>query len=290
MPKLSSSDAHRILEAGLTAARLAGAIHRLHYRRADLAVEKKSDGTPVTLSDRGAEAAIREHLRRATPELGLLGEEFGAEGDSRDRWIIDPLDGTKNFVSGLPYFAVLIGLELDGELQAGVIHAPVLGTGDPELPLSFGEEEMGESWWAVRGHGAFAGPGTRLGGTERSHPRPLGVSATSALRQAFVTHGGLRRIQEHGSWDRFSSLVAKVSRTRGFGDWWGHMLVAEGRCDAMFEAAVALHDVAAVKVIVEEAGGAFRTFGNAPLTTDFGEAVLSSNAALVEELVGVLGF
>jgi histidinol-phosphatase len=285
MSHLSSADAQRFLDAALHAARRAGSIHRQHYRRADLAVEKKSDGTPVTLSDRGAEEAIREHLRRATPELGLLGEEFGAEGSERDRWIIDPLDGTKNFVSGLPYFAILIGLELDGELQAGVVHAPVLGTGDPELEIPFAEGELGESWWAVRGQGAFAGRGTA-----RTQPRPLRVSVTSALRQAFVTHGGLRRIQEHGSWDRFSSLVAKVSRTRGFGDWWGHMLVAEGRCDAMFEAAVALHDVAAVKVIVEEAGGAFRTFHNAPLATDFSEAVLSSNGALVEELAGELGF
>lgn len=290
MSNLSSADAHRTLEAALTAARLAGAIHRQHYRRADLAVEKKSDGTPVTLSDRGAEEAIREHLRRATPELGLLGEEFGAEGDTRDRWIIDPLDGTKNFVSGLPYFAVLIGLELDGALEVGVVHAPVLGTGNPELPVSFGEEELGESWWAAKGHGAFAGRGTSFGGTARAQTRPLRVSTTISLRKAFVTHGGLRRIQEHGLWERFSTLVGKVSRTRGFGDWWGHMLVAEGRCDAMFEAAVALHDVAAVKVIVEEAGGAFRTFGNAPLTTDFSEAVLSANAALVEVLAGELGF
>lgn len=285
MPNLPSSVANRILEAALTAARLAGAIHRQHYRRADLAVEKKGDGSPVTLSDRGAEEAIREHLRRATPELGLLGEEFGAEGSERDRWIIDPLDGTKNFVSGLPYFAILIGLELDGALELGVVHAPVLGTGDPELGLDLPEEELGESWWAARGHGAFTGRGTA-----RARTRPLRVSATSALRKAFVAHGGLSRIQEHGSWERFGSLVSKVSRTRGFGDWWGHMLVAEGRCDAMFEAAVALHDVAAVKVIVEEAGGAFRTFRNAPLTTDFSEAVLSSNGALVEELAGVLGF
>ena len=270
------------------AARRAGAIQRQHFRLPGLAVERKADASPVTVADRLSEVAIRETLRHATPELGLCGEEYPPEGDARDRWIIDPIDGTKNFVAGLPFFAVLIGLELDGELVLGLVHAPSLGSGSPDLDGASGlaEEALGESWWAARGAGAFAGIGTAPAGARR---RRLRVSATSKLARAFLTHGGLRRIQEHGLWEAFSGVVAAAGRTRGFGDWWGHMLVAEGRCDAMFEAAVALHDVAAIKVIVEEAGGAFVTRGNAPLDASFNEAVLSSNAALAGELAERLG-
>ncbi len=285
---LSAADHDRFLAAALAAARRAGAIQRLHFRSPGLRVEHKADASPVTVADRDSEAAIREALRGATPELGLIGEEYPPEGDARDRWIIDPIDGTKNFVAGLPFFAVLIALELDGELVLGAVHAPALGTGAPDLGSGarLAEEALGETWWAARGSGAFAGAGTAL---ESSRRRRLQVSTTADLGRAFLTHGGLRRIQEGGLWERFSAVVAEAGRTRGFGDWWGHMLVAEGRCDAMFEAAIALHDVAAIKVIVEEAGGAFRTRGGAPLDTAFREAVLSSNAALAEVLAERLG-
>ena len=284
---LSAADRERFLAAALAAARRAGAIQRRHFRSPGLAVEHKTDASPVTVADRDSEAAIRETLRAATPELGLAGEESPPEGDPRDRWIIDPIDGTKNFVAGLPFFAVLIALELDGELVLGAVHAPVLGTGSPDSDgvAGLAEEALGETWWAARGAGAFAGPGT----ASARHRRRLRVSATADLDCAFLTHGGLRRIQQGGFWERFSAVVAEVGRTRGFGDWWGHMLVAEGRCDAMFEAAIALHDVAAIKVIVEEAGGAFRTRGNAPLDAAFHEAVLSSNAVLAEVLAERLG-
>src|SRR5262249_20329827 len=124
-----SSESRRYLEAALAACRRAGEIHREHFRSAALRVELKKDASPVTAADRGSEAAIREALHRATPELGVLGEEFGQEGSESDRWIIDPIDATKNFVAGLPFFATLIGLELDGELVFGTVHAPALGPG-----------------------------------------------------------------------------------------------------------------------------------------------------------------
>ena len=153
------------LEAALAACRRAGEIHRQHFRSAALKVELKGDASPVTAADRGSEEAIRETLHRATPELGLLGEEFGQEGSERDRWIIDPLDATKNFVAGLPFFATLIGLELDGEFVLGVVHAPALGPGSG---LSAAPQAGGEGDSPRRD--LVGGPRRRRLGRDR-HPR-----------------------------------------------------------------------------------------------------------------------
>lgn len=266
-----SFDAERCLAAALEACRRAGAIHREHFRAAGLAVEHKADASPVTPADRGSEEAIREVFRRATPELGVLGEEFGQEGDSRDRWVVDPLDGTRNFVAGIQYFATLIGLELDGALVLGVVHAAALD----------------ETWCAVRGQGAWGGTGTDPATVRQ---RRLRVSEVNDLSRAFLVHGGLIHFQKAGLWPAFGELVARAERTRGFGDWWGHVLVAEGRCDAMIEPTVAYHDVAAVRVLVEEAGGVFLTRGGVPLGTDFRAATISANPGLAEALREALEF
>ncbi len=283
-----SLDSRSYLEAALAACRRAGEIHRQHFRSIALKVDLKGDASPVTAADRGSEEAIRETLHRATPELGLLGEEFGQEGSERDRWIIDPLDATRNFVAGLPFFATLIGLELDGELVLGVVHAPALGPGSGLSASQTGESAaLGETWWGARGEGAWGGTGTRL---ETCRQRRLRVSGTAEVEKAFVVHGGLNLFQRHGLWPAFSDLVARANRTRGFGDWWGHILVAEGRCDAMVEGEVALHDVAALKPILEAAGGVFRTRGGAPLVTGWQDAAISSNRNLAEGVRGVMGF
>jgi histidinol-phosphatase len=284
-----SPESERYLQAALAACRRAGEIHREHFRSIHLQVELKKDASPVTLADRGSEEAIREILHQATPELGLLGEEFGQEGSERDRWIIDPIDATKNFVAGLPFFATLIGLQLDGELVLGVVHAPVLGPGSGLAASQTGGDPaaLGETWWGARGEGAWGGTGTAL---ETCRQRRLRVSETSEVASAFVAHGGLKIFQRRGLWPAFSDLVARTTRTRGFGDWWGHILVAEGRCDAMVEGEVALHDVAALKPILEEAGGVLLTRGGAPLETGFQEGTLSSNGNLAEALREVMGF
>jgi histidinol-phosphatase len=284
-----SPDTRRYLEAALAACRRAGEIHREHFRSAALRVDLKADASPVTVADRGSEEAIRETLHRATPELGLLGEEFGQEGDERDRWIIDPIDATKNFVAGFPFFATLIGLELDGELVFGVVHAPALGPGSGLFASQATGESagLGETWWAARGEGAWGGTGTVL---ETCRQRRLRVSETSEIEKAFVAHGGLNLFQRHGLWPAFSDLVARAYRTRGFGDWWGHILVAEGRCDAMLEARVALHDVAALKPILEEAGGVLLTRGGAPLVTGWTGGALSAARGLAEPLRELMGF
>jgi histidinol-phosphatase len=284
-----SPEVRRYLEAALAACRRAGEIHREHFRSAALRVELKKDSSPVTVADRGSEEAIRETLHRATPELGLLGEEFGQEGSERDRWIIDPIDATKNFVAGLPFFATLIGLELDGEIVFGAVHAPVLGPGSGLFASQASGESaaLGETWWGARGEGAWGGSGTTI---ETSRQRRLRVNQTSEIEQAFVVHGGLNLFQRNGLWPAFSELVARAFRTRGFGDWWGHILVAEGRCDAMIEARVAIHDVAALKPILEEAGGVLLTRGGAPLTTGWTGGVLSAPAGLAEPLRELMGF
>ena len=282
-------DTERCLAAALEACRRAGAIHREHFRAGGLAVERKADASPVTRADRGSEEAIREVLRRAIPELGVLGEEFGQEGDERDRWVVDPLDGTRNFVAGLPYFATLIGLELDGELVLGVVHAAALGPGSglEARPQDADAAGWGETWCAVRGQGAFGGTGIDPATVRR---RRLRVSEVNDLSRAFLVHGGLVHFQKVGLWPAFGELISRAERTRGFGDWWGHVLVAEGRCDAMVEPTVAYHDVAAIRVLIEEAGGVFRTRGGVPLGTDFRTGTISSNAALAGELREILGF
>ena len=264
------SDADRYRTAALDACRRAAAIERHWFRARDLAVERKADASPVTRADREAEGAIREALTAATPEFGILGEEAGQEGDERHRWIVDPLDGTKNFISGIPYFAILLGLELDGEVAFGMVHAPALD----------------QTWWAARGHGAFTHSGT----DSQAPQSRLRVSTTARLEDAFLNHGGLVYFQRAGLWPAFSALIGKAARSRGFGDWWGHMLVAEGVCAAMLEGEVAFHDVAAVKPILEEAGGAFATFRNQPLRPGFRAPVLSSNGALHGVLAEALGF
>lgn len=286
---LSPTESRRYLEAALLACRRAGEIHRAHFRSTALRVELKGDASPVTVADRGSEEAIRETLHGATPELGLLGEEFGQEGSERDRWILDPIDATKNFVAGLPFFATLIGLELGGEIVLGVVHAPVLGPGSGLFASQAGGDAagLGETWWAARGEGAWAGTGTTV---ETCRERRLQVSETAEIEHAFVVHGGLKLIQRRGLWPAFSELVARASRTRGFGDWWGHVLVAEGRCDAMLEGRVALHDVAALKPILEEAGGRIVTRNDVPLDAGFCEAMFSSNRNLADGLRELMGF
>jgi histidinol-phosphatase len=282
-------DLQRYLEAALAACRRAGEIHRRHFRSAALQVEAKADASPVTVADRASEEAIREILHRKSPELGLLGEEFGQEGSERDRWIIDPIDATKNFVAGLPFFATLIGLELDGEIVLGVVHAPVLGPGSglSAAQASVDVSALGETWWGARGEGAWGGTGTEVAGCRQ---RRLRVKETTEIEQAFVVHGGLNLFQRHGLWPAFTELVARANRTRGFGDWWGHILVAEGHCDAMIEARVALHDVAALKPILEEAGGVLLTRGNAPLATGWTGGALSATPGLAEPLRRLMGF
>jgi histidinol-phosphatase len=275
-----------LLAPALEACRRGGEVLRRHFRQPSLDVQTKPDDTPVSGADREAEQAIRELLQQATPSYGLLGEEFGEEGPRQTRWVIDPLDGTKSYVRGLPFAANLLALEVEGEPLLGVVHAPLLG---PDLPL-VGALEIaaanapGLTWWAVSGQGAFAGCGTRPDGPWRR----LAVSDTREVEGATLLHGELGDFRRAGMWPALGRLLEAGPWTRGLGDWWGHVLVAEGLADGMIEPRVALHDVAPLEVLVEEAGGAFLL--ESPLREAPGAtcAALSSNRQLAARLRDLL--
>ena len=247
----------RALEAALDAARAAGAI-ALRYFRSDVRVMRKADHTPVTQADQEAEAAIVDRLRAAFPDVGFLGEEYGAQGSQSRRWIIDPIDGTKNFVRGIPYWATLLALEEEGEVTLGVVHAPATG----------------ELLWARRGQGAWQ-DGARLG-----------VSPVARLGEAMLVHSSLnllRPLEGGRYWDGFVRLCERTDRQRGFGDYFAYTFVLRGQAELMIEADVKPWDVAPFKVLFEEAGGRFTDFAGQP-TIYSGTAVASNGRVHAEAL------
>ncbi len=247
----------RALAAAVEAARAAGKI-ALGYYHDGFEVTIKPDLTPVTQADREAEQAIVGILRSAFPEIGVLGEEFGAQGASERRWIIDPVDGTKNFVRRIPVWATLIGLEEDGEVVAGVMHNPVTG----------------ELYTARRGGGAY------LNGN------PIRVSDVGDLGAASLIHAGLNILRNGGYWDGFLRLVDATDRQRGFGDYLGYGLVAEGKAEIYAEMDLKPWDLAPCKIIVEEAGGRFTDFDGRP--TIYTGTALSTNGRLHDAVLALL--
>jgi histidinol-phosphatase len=245
------------LAAAVTAARAAGEV-ALRYYRTGFDVTLKADATPVTQADRGAEQVIREVLGRAFPECGFLGEELGAVGDQERRWVIDPIDGTKNFIRRLPVWATLIGLEEHGEVTVGVIHNPVTG----------------ELLAARRGGGAW------------SNGERLRVSEIAELGEATLLHAGLKLLREAGYWEGFVRLIDATDRQRGFGDYLGYTLVAEGKAEIYVETDLKPWDLAPCKVIVEEAGGRFTDLAGVP-TIHHGTA-LATNGRLHDAAQGLL--
>ena len=222
---------------------------------------QKADHTPVTQADQEAETAIAERLRDAFPDIGFLGEEFGAQGGQSRRWIVDPIDGTKNFVRGIPYWATLLALEEDGEVTLGVVHSPATG----------------ELYWARRGQGAW------LDGL------PLRVSAVGRLRDAMVTHSSLNllRLLDGGRlWDGFVHLVDRTDRQRGFGDYFGYTFVLRGQAEIMLEADVKPWDIAPFKILFEEAGGRFTDLAGRP--TIYSGNALATNGRLHDEVLALL--
>lgn len=250
---------------------IADGITSAAFRRPDLAVETKPDLTPVTEADRAVELALREEIGRRRPGDSVLGEEFG-EGVGRAsarRWIVDPIDGTKNFVRGIPVWATLLALEEEGALVVGAVSAPALG----------------RRWWAARGLGAFAGAAGGAG-PAGGLGTPIRVSQVSVLADAQVSGGGLAGWEEHGGPTGPVRLALRCWRDRAFGDFWSHMLVAEGACEIALDPVVSLWDLAAVKVIVEEAGGRFTDLGGVA-RADGGSAV-STNGLLHDEALAIL--
>jgi histidinol-phosphatase len=240
----------------------ADAITRARFEAADLVVEAKPDLTPVTDADRAVEEAVRQTIEARRPGDAVVGEEYGATGTSNRRWIVDPVDGTKNFVRGTPSWATLIALEVDGVVTVGCVSAPALA----------------RRWWAARGEGAWVSSPT---GTRRCH-----VSKVSALDDAFLSYASLHGWAEHRRLDAFLDLTKRVWRTRAYGDFWSHMLVAEGAVDISCEPEVSLWDLAALQPIVEEAGGRFSDLAGAARPD--GGSVVCTNGLLHDEVLAAL--
>ncbi len=238
------------LALALELADTADAISLARFRSRDLRVETKPDLTPVTEADRGVEHALRERLARERPDDGMLGEETGETGSSARRWIVDPIDGTRNYTRGVPVWATLIALQADGVVQLGVVSAPALG----------------RRWHAERGGGAWAGDDR------------VRVSSVRRVDDAVLSFSLDRGVP---------SLATQSWNARAFGDFWAHMLVAEGAADGAIDAVgVSLWDLAAIQVIVEEAGGTFTDFGGVG-RIDGGSAI-SSNGHLHAALLAAV--
>jgi histidinol-phosphatase len=235
------------LSLALALADAADAISTSRFGAHDLVVETKPDLTPVTEADRLIEETIRDRLSALRPDDSVLGEEFGSTGEGSRRWIVDPIDATRNYARGVPVWATLIAVEEEGELLAGVVSAPALG----------------KRWWASKGSGSFAN-GARI------HVSAVGRVEDAVL--CFALENGL------------PELAGRCWHARGFGDFWAHMLVAEGAADGAIDATgVSVWDLAAVRIIVEEAGGRFSDAAGVG-RIDGGSAI-SSNGLLHEALI-----
>jgi histidinol-phosphatase len=234
------------------------------FKAQDLHVVTKPDLTPVTDADHTVEEVLRRTLGRARPRDAVLGEEGGSTGWGPRRWVIDPIDGTKNYVRGVPVWATLIALMVGDEVVAGVVSAPALG----------------RRWWASRGDGAWSGKSLHSATRCR-------VSDVSRLDDASLSYSSLDDWAGSGRLEPFLELGRRCWRTRAYGDFWSHMLVAEGAVDVAAEPVLELYDMAALAVIVEEAGGRFTNLEG--VAGPRGGNAVSSNGRLHDATLSILG-
>lgn len=246
----------------------------MSYYRGELGTQRKADGSLVTLADRAVERMLRERIGATFPGHAILGEEEGTAlgGSGEPRWILDPIDGTHGFARGLPVWSTLIAVEVGARIEVGVASAPALGT----------------RWWAGRGLGAWRGPcgPSALDAREGEHRGglPIHVSDVAEVAGAQVLTGGMRYVLER--WPDAQRLLDAAWRDRGYGDFWAHCLVAEGAAEAMLEPICNAWDLAALIVIVEEAGGRLTDSEGHP-TIEAGHAV-TSNGRVHDEVLRVL--
>ena len=248
------------LEIALKLADIADEISMQRYLAIDLVVETKPDLTPVSDADRAVEQAIREYLGKHRSDDAIIGEEFGTSVDNTDRaWIIDPIDGTKNYVRGVPVWATLIALRTSEGMQLGVVSSPALG----------------RRWYACKGSGAFVIDNL----ADKSKVRKLSCSQVGQLSDASMS---VSSFDKKEGWKDLQPNLLKLGemvwRNRGYGDFWSHMLVAEGAIDFALEPQLALWDMAALEVIVNEAGGRFSNFTG--IDGSSGPGAISSNHLL----------
>jgi histidinol-phosphatase len=247
----------------------ADAIAMARFRSLDLHVEEKPDLTPVSDADTAVEKALRSTLSRTRPRDGVLGEEYGstqaAAGHGTRQWIIDPIDGTKNFIRGVPIWATLIALMEGDQVMVGLVSAPALG----------------RRWWAGRGHGAYAGKHTAAA-------TPIRVSAVSRLADASFCYSSLPHWEETGRLSGMLDIMRRTWRSRAYGDFYGYMLVAEGAVDVMVEPELSLWDIAALVPIVTEAGGRFTDLAGQP--GPGGGSAVATNGKLHADILDHLAY
>ena len=239
------------------------------FRALDLEVTTKPDRTPVTDADREVETTIRAGITAARPHDAILGEEFGITGESHDegrphrQWIIDPIDGTANFLRGVPILGTLIALAIDGVPVVGVVSSPALG----------------QTWWAATGHGAY---------TQRTgqHEQKMSVSGVRTLSDAVVSYNSLPGWFDAGRGEAAITLARSAWRARAIGDMWAYMLVAEGLIDAVAECDLQPYDMAALQPIIEEAGGRFSDIAGRP--GPWHGTALATNGLLHDEILTLL--
>jgi histidinol-phosphatase len=234
------------------------------FKALDLHVMSKPDLTPVTDADQAVEEAIRRTLSRVRSRDAVLGEEQGTTGHSQRLWVVDPIDGTKNYVRGVPVWATLIALVVDGEVVLGVVTAP----------------QLQRRWWAARGQGAWTGK-SLLKATQ------CHVSDVRRLEDASLSYSSLDGWDQRGRLDDFLSLSRRCWRTRAYGDFWSYMLVAEGAVDLATEPELEVYDMAALDIIVREAGGQFTSLDGTP--GPFGGNAIASNGHLHDAALAFLG-
>ena len=256
-------------------ATIADAITMPRFQAQDLVISTKPDKTEVTDADKSCENSLRDFLGKNLPNDGIVGEEFGIDIEGKKRyWVIDPIDGTRNFMRGLPNWATLIGLVEDGEVVVGVVSAPALN----------------RTWFAAKGSGAYT-TFNYCGETDLDDatsvcncdptPKKISVSKVSKISDASLAYSDFKNWNER--LNNFTDLLSGAWRTRGFGDFWIHMMVAEGVVDAALEPQLALWDMAALDVILREAGGTFSDItGN---SGPFGNSGISTNGLLKQEIV-----
>ncbi|GAA1378511.1 MAG TPA: histidinol phosphatase [Candidatus Luteococcus avicola] len=235
----------------------ADSVSMSRFKASDLRIDTKPDMTPVSDADVATEQAIRSTLAKARPRDAVHGEEGDDTGWGPRRWIIDPIDGTKNYVRGVPVWATLIALMVEDEVVASVVSAPALG----------------RRWWASKGDGAYAGKSLLQG-------QPIRTSGVSSLADASFSYSEVSEWMASGRGQHFVNLLRDCWRTRAYGDFWSYMLVAEGAVDLAAEPELALHDMAALDVIVREAGGTFTDLDGKP--GPLGEGAIATNGPLLD--------
>ena len=243
------------LDLAIELAEIADAISLQRFRALDLHVESKPDRSPVTDADRSVEQALKQLLSEKAPNDALIGEEYGNSGSAARTWIIDPIDGTANYLRGVPVWATLIALAEEGKPVVSVVSAPA----------------MGRRWWAAPGIGAFT---SDIDGTTRE----LKVSAIGELENASLSYNNLQLWDQAGMLSQLTELSRQIWRTRAYGDFWSYMLLAEGSVDIVAEHDLKIYDIAALVPIVEIAGGKFSDLSG-ELTAE-SSSVLATNSKL----------